>query len=128
MLTNATEEHRIKADLALIPDGEYYVSQNYKNFGKIEAKMRVENGSFIVLKGSICCPSDKEWKPEALRNANIKDNVLQEDAVANSPSTAGWIVFGCANNGWLVWKDKNGNLIDTYRKSNYAVNSDNNGK
>ena len=113
----ATAEHQVKADWGLIPDGEYYFSKTVKGFGKVSAKMRVEDGTFIVLRGSVCCPAKGEWLPEARRNAPIENNILQEDVRTNSPTTAGWIVLGQSNNGWVTWKDKNGNLIDIYRKS-----------
>ena len=113
----ATAEHQVKADWALIPDGEYYLDQTVKGFGKITAKLRVEDGSFVVQKGSICCPTKDGWVPEARKTAPIENNILQADVSTNSPSTAGWIVLGHANNGWHVWKDKNGKAIDTYRKN-----------
>ncbi len=78
--------------------------------------MRVEDGLFIVEKGNICAPTKDEWVPEARKSAIIKNNILQEDVACNSPSTAGWIILGKSNNGWVVWKDENGQPIDTYRQ------------
>ncbi len=116
VFSTAVAEYRVKADWGLLPDGEYYLSQVVKGFGKVDAKMKVEDGTFIVLCGAICAPSQKEWQPEARKTAPIKDNILLADVTVNSPSTAGWVVLGTANNGWIVWKDKNGNSIDIYRK------------
>ena len=113
----ATAEHQIKADWALIPDGEYYLEQTVKGFGKVSAKMRVESGTLVVLKGCKCAPTKPGWTPETRKNAPIKGDVLLDDVVANSPSMAGWIVLGHANNGWMVWKDKDGRPIDLYRKT-----------
>ena len=113
----ATKEHSVKADWARIPDGEYYCSQVIKGFGKVTATMCVEDGTFIVKKGSVCVPPKDGWVPAALKTAPIKDNILQDDVSTNSPSTAGWIVLGHANNGWALWKDKDGNPIDVHRKS-----------
>lgn len=113
----ATAEHQVKADWDRIPDGEYYYSQNIKGYGKVSATMCVEDGTFIVKKGSTCMPAKDGWVPAARKSAPIKDNILQDDVSTNSPSTAGWIVLGHANNGWVVWKDKNGNPIDVYRKN-----------
>jgi hypothetical protein len=112
----ATEEHKIKEDWALIPDGRYYLSQNVKGFGKVTATMIVVDGKLSVEKGSICAPTKDGWVPEARKNAPIKDNVLLETIDTNSPSTAGWIALGHSNNGWAVWKDSNGQPIDIYRK------------
>lgn len=117
IFATATAEHQVKADWARIPDGEYYYSQTVKDFGKVTATMCVEDGAFVVKKGSTCVPPKDGWAPSALKTAPIKDNILQDDVSTNSPSTAGWIVLGHANNGWIMWKDKNGNLIDVYRKN-----------
>ena len=79
--------------------------------------MCVKDGAFIVKKGSVCAPARDEFGPTALNNAQIKNNILQEDISTSSPSTAGWIVSGYKVNGWILWKDKNGNPIDIYRQN-----------
>lgn len=112
----ATKERSVKADWEKIPDGRYHLSESRKGFGKIEATMRVVDGVFIVEKGSICAPTKDGWIPESRKAAIIKDNVLQEDIECNSPSTAGWIAMGVANNGWAIWKNENEEPIDVYRK------------
>ena len=61
-------------------------------------------------------PTKEGWIPEAWLMAVTENGTLKEDAVCKSPSTAGWIVLGHANNGWFVWKNKNGNPIDVYRQ------------
>ena len=115
VFATATAEHQDKADRALIPDGEYYLEKTVKGFGKVTAKMLVSDGNFTVVKGCKCAPVKADWAPEARRSAPIKDDILLEDVSTNSPSTAAWIVLGSANNGWHVWKDKNGNFIDIFR-------------
>lgn len=112
---DATKERMIKANWDTIPDGLYYLSQTQRGFGKITATMLVENGMFIVQKGSICAPAKDGWVPESRKNAPIKDNILQENVVCNSPSTAAWIALGHSVNGWLAWKDDAGQSIDYYR-------------
>ncbi len=114
---HATKERKLKADWARIPDGTYYLQQNKKGFGKIEATMKVEDGVFIVLKGSICASTNEGWVPESRRSAIIEDNILMKDIECNSPSTAGWVILGASNNGWMVWKDKDGKNIDIYRNN-----------
>ena len=54
--------------------------------------------------------------PEVRQKAIIVDDILQEDVSCNAPSTAGWVVLGKANNGWLTWKDKDGKPINKYRE------------
>ena len=110
----ATDEVQIVSDKKnrkLIPEGTYYMHE--KN---ISATMRVLDGKFIVLKGSQCLPCDKDWMPEDRKNAKIEDGVLVEDVECRSPSTAGWVVLGNSNNGWLTWKNKDGKPINIYRK------------
>lgn len=77
----------------------------------------MEDGAFIVEKGSICSPIQKNSKrtPELLKKAVIRDNVLQEDVVCPSPSSAGWIVLNQSNNGWKEWKNSDGKPIGIYR-------------
>ncbi len=116
----AAAERQVKADWALIPDGDYYLSQSVKGFGKIKATMRVESGTMTVLRGCVCVPVKPGWVPDARRTAPIVDGILQDDTPVNSPSTAGWIVLGKANNGWTTWKDKRGNPIDVYRKRDHT--------
>ena len=116
VFTQATAEHQVKSDWGLIPDGEYSLSENRKGFGQLTATMRVEDGAFIVQKGSVCGPARDGWVPEARRTAPIKNNILQADVITNSPSTAAWIILGRPNNGWKHWKDKNGNPVDVYRQ------------
>ena len=112
----ATKDRKVKANWEKIPDGKYHLCETKKGFGKVEATMRVEGGLFIVEKGSTCAPVKDGWIPEVRKSAIIKDNILQEDVECNSPSTAGWIALGTSNNGWIYWKDENGQPVDIYRQ------------
>ena len=117
VFTVATEERKDKDNLALIPDGEYYLEQIVKGFGKATGIMRVAGGVFTVLKGAVCSPTKDGYIPEIRRLAIIRENMLAEDIDTNSPSAAGWVVLGHSNNGWTTWKDKDGNPLDIYRKN-----------
>lgn len=110
------KERKIKQDTGFIPDGEYFLERNVKGFGKTKGRAIVENGRFRVMKGSICAPARKGFASEIRKNARIQNNVLLEDVIADTPSSAGNIVLGRSNNGWAEWKDKNGQPIDIYRK------------
>ena len=112
----ATEERSFREDWEKIPDGQYHMNKTRQGFGKISATMRVEDGMFIVEKGSICAPASDGWMPEARKTAKIKKNILQEDVVCNSPTVAAWVVIGRRANGWKNWKDEDGDTIDVYRK------------
>lgn len=111
----ATKARAVKVDWEKVPDGYYYLNETRKGFGVVTATMKVEDGMFTVLKGSICAPTKSEWMPDARKSALIENDTLLEDVSCNSPSTAGWVVLGNANNGWTVWKNELGDSIDIYR-------------
>ena len=106
-----------------VPDGEYDLKRKIKRSGGkiIHAKMKVSDGKFIVLKGSMICMVEG---PGLLDNVLLKrnnadisaDGILLEDVVFNSPSAAGSFVIAASCNGWLNWKCTDGSLIDKYRK------------
>lgn len=111
----STEELKLNQSTGFVPDGEYILNRNRKGFGRIEGKATVKDGVFTVLKGSICGNTGKGYIASIRRNANIKNNILQEDIECNNPSSAGWVIIGKSNNGWTEWKDLKGNPIDIYR-------------
>lgn len=113
----ATEQRHMRDDWFTVPDGTYHLKQSRKGKGTAVAEMVVEDGAFIVKAGAKSLPvNDGVWTPEPRRTAPIVDGVLQVDVVTKSPSTAGWIVLGCSNNGRNVWKDESGKTLDEYRK------------
>ena len=81
---------------------------------------------FTVLKGSIIAQTavpSFTWKEK--RETLLKDYTankgnkleLESDKTFSSPSTAADFCIGSSNNGWLVWKDKDGLTLDAvYRK------------
>lgn len=81
---------------------------------------------FTVLKGSIIAKSSvpslvwRQKRERMLREYTIdKAGILElESNIAfSSPSTAADFCIGSSNNGWLVWKDKNGQTLDeVYRR------------
>ena len=81
----STEEIKLKTDGGFVPDGEYVLNRNIKGFGKV----------------SVCGNTGKGYIPSIRRNAKIKDNILQEDIVCMNPSSAGSIIIGKSNNGWI---------------------------
>lgn len=111
IVTDEVQKNSDSVNRMKIPNGVYHIADKNLN-----ATMRVESGKFIVTKGSECIPCDKEWMPEVVRTAVIENNVLMEDVVCNSPSTAGWVVLGNNNNGWRTWKTEDGEYIDIFRK------------
>lgn len=113
----ATKEREINTDGGEIPDGEYFYTRKVRGFGEAKGNAIVEDGVFRVLKGATCAPTKKGFVLEVRKSAPIVNNILIDDVICSSPSAAGWVIAGRANNGWKGWKDKSGNPIDIYRKN-----------
>lgn len=112
----ATEELKSREGLELLPDGEYRLNRKIKGFGEVNGRATVKRGVFTLLKGSLCADVTTDVVPAIYDKAIIEDNILQVDLICSSPSAAGFVVIGKANNGWIEWKDASGNKIDIYRK------------
>ena len=91
-----------------------------------DAKGFYHSKGFTVLKGStIVSSSSPSFKWKNKREKMLSEYThsskgkleLSSDTTFNSPSTAADFFIGSSNNGWLVWKDKDGNTLDSvYRK------------
>lgn len=77
---------------------------------------------FTVLKGSILsgsCVSSFRWSEkrdrillEYARKTSDEKFELISDKLFSSPSTAADFCMGSSNNGWIVWKNKEGKTLD----------------
>ena len=123
VFNNATEIIHSK----MIPDGEYFLSRKIKEINQIvKAQMVVENGKFILKKGSNIAPY-KEYKTPswiAVRKDMKLDHngSLLNDVECSSPSMAAALVVGQSANGWTSWKNANNQLINIYRQND--INED----
>ena len=91
-----------------------------------DARGFYSSNGFTVLKGSVIATttvpslkwSDKRYSLVSEYTAIEGDKlVMTSDKTFASPSTAADFCIGSSNNGWLVWKDKDGNTLDSvYRK------------
>lgn len=111
----------------MIPDGEYSLSRTIKEINQtVKAQMTVENGKFILKKGSIIAPYKIYKTPTwiaARKDMRLDNNAnLLEDVECSSPSMAAALVVGQAANGWTSWKNTNNQLIDIYRQND--INED----
>jgi len=112
----------LSGDYTYIPDGKYYLKRKLKRMnGKtITAEMQVNNGRFIVLRGSVVCEIDGPGLMDSVlikrEEAMIDKGVLKEDIILDSPSAAGSFVIGAACNGWMSWKCEDGKPIDIFRE------------
>ncbi|MFP5527926.1 DUF4357 domain-containing protein [Peptococcus simiae] len=116
VFTQAAKEFEARADTALLPEGYYYLERSVRGFGQVKGKALVKDGLFLVLKGSLCAPLEGEVTPAIRQNAKISNHILTEDVICRSPSTAGLLVLGKSNNGWMEWKDEDGFPINQYRQ------------
>lgn len=91
-----------------------------------KAKGFYNSSGFTVMKGSVVAASavpSLHWKEKRANlleeYTTVRDGVLvmDSDKVFSSPSTAADFCIGSSNNGWLVWKDEDGNTLDAvYRR------------
>lgn len=112
-----THEVEIRKEFLSIPDGNYYLEKNVKGFGKTKGIMKVERGIFTVLKGSVCATVGNQKISPFRQKAIIKNNILQEDIICKSPSTAALIILARSANGWAEWKNKNNQPLQYFRQS-----------
>lgn len=86
-----------------------------------DAKGYYDASGFTILRGSVIVGSSVPsftWKEK--RDKLIKEYtsartgalVMESDKTFSSPSTAADFCIGSSNNGWLVWKDKDGNTLE----------------
>lgn len=117
----ATAKRHVKEDWALVPDGTYYLKRKIKRNGNkaIEATMIVKEGKFIIPKGTKLSPTEVGKLADnirSIRHSNlVKDYITQEDVSFMAPSAASDLVIGAPSNGWIYWKNKDGDSIDIYR-------------
>lgn len=116
------EEANEMRGIRSVPNGTYYFKRKIKRWDnrEVTGTMRVENGLFIVLPGSVVCPQEAEGMHYALvldkrASASIKNDVLQEEVTFSTPSAAASFLIGGAVNGWSDWKTDKGEPIDIYR-------------
>lgn len=93
-----------------------YLTHTTKESGKIEATARQTSEGFVILKESMIQTKDFDSLPQKIKDqrskANIVNNILQEDKLFNSPSSAAAFVIGTSANGKEKWKDVNGKTLN----------------
>ena len=104
-----------------IPDSCFYIKRKLKRNGNkpLDAKMRVQDGKYIVLSGSEISMTEAVGVSagvKAIRDSDyVKGGTLQRDVVFDSPSSAASFVIGGSSNGWNDWKTEDGIPIAAYR-------------
>ncbi len=83
----------------------------------VEAFAKQTTEGFVVLKGSKIAPISEDEKYISSGNrkkreeCKIDNNILQDDVLFNSPSSAAEFVTGKSCNGWTSWKTKGGKTL-----------------
>ena len=96
--------------------------KNIYSTPKVEDAMQRASIVPMALQSKTMVPSFnwKEKREKMLQDYTSTENgilVLTSDKTFSSPSTAADFCIGSSNNGWLIWKDKDGNTLDSvYRK------------
>lgn len=89
-----------------------------------DAKATYKDGIMTVLAGSIIAPTPspsfkgKERRSEMIANLTHEENgnrVLSVNKEFTSPSMAAGFVCGNSTNGWIAWKNAQGELLDKLR-------------
>ena len=108
----------------LIPDGRYTFRRKKKSDANkmVKAAAVIQNGSWTLLKGSILGMTENAGVSKKARKIRLdmpidETGKLLEDFCLGecSPSLAGSVVMNASNDGWIEWKNKDGNPVDTYR-------------
>ncbi len=91
-----------------------------------DAKGFYNTSGFTVLKDSVIAQSATpsfswvEEREKIIKEYSVLDNgklIMTSDKTFTSPSTAACFCLGRSSNGWIEWKDKDGNTLDSvYRK------------
>ena len=91
-----------------------------------DAKGFYSSTGFTVIKGSTIARTSAlslkwgEKRQKMVKEYTVEDSgklLLTSDITFTSPSAAADFCIGSSNNGWIVWKDADGNTLDSiYRK------------
>lgn len=108
----------------LIPNGTYYLKSFKKSDNRdVNAKAKIENGKWTILKGSTVGVTEGLGISSIVRakrdssDIDINGKLLEDVELGEcSPSFAGSFVRYTSTDGWVAWKDKDGTPIDIYRK------------
>lgn len=114
VFVNVTHHRKESVNRKNIPDGIYFMSQNKKDSVKYLERcvLKTVNLSLKKEASALLLMAHGPQKPE---NAVVKDHILQEDVICDSPSIAGYMIIGHAVNEWTVWKNKDNKTLEIYR-------------
>lgn len=86
----------------------------------IEASGIISSNGLLVLRGSkissLVDPGISNEVKKLHDTVEIKNNILQEDVLFETPSGAAQFVIGKSANGWTRWRTKEGELLEDFRE------------
>lgn len=113
-----------KEETKLIPNGVYTLDSR-----GVKASMKIDSGLITISKGSqislepINCfekMRNKKIAPhykKLIKSEYINNGVFVKDYYDfHSVSRASCVITASSNDGWKIWKNSNGEIIDIYRK------------
>lgn len=115
------EEATEVVETGALPEGEYLLESKIKHSDFVaKAKLVIKEGKLVILAGASIAPlsdSANNSVRELRGKMKVKDGILSEDFdECKSVSMASSVVVGHNDNGWKKWKNKDGQLINIYRK------------
>lgn len=110
----------------LLPNGTYTFQRKKKSDNKVvKATAVIDCGRWTILKGSVLGIVEDAGVSQKAKTMRISmpidsNGKLLEDTELGecSPSFVGDLIMNQSVNGWMEWKDKDGNPVDIYRKKN----------
>ncbi len=107
----------------------YFKRKSGKSNRVLEAQCEVTDEGFVVLKGSMIEMFDSDSIPESLKekrkefikNGIIKDGILMESQLFNSPTYAAAFIIGGHINGRYYWKDSSGTSLKDLEKRDTVI-------
>ena len=106
---------------------ELFLNRTIKKINfTVEAFAKQTTEGFVVLKGSKIAPNsddDSTISPgnsQKRKDCKIDGNILQEDVLFNSPTSAAQFVTGKSCNGWITWKTKDGKTLHDLEETTAA--------
>lgn len=108
----------------LLPNGTYTFQRKKKSDNKVvKATAVIDYGRWTLLKGSILGIVEDAGVSQKAKTMRMsmpidgKGKLLEDTELGEcSPSFVGDLVMNQSVNGWIEWKDKDGNPVDIYRK------------
>ena len=107
---------------------QLFLNRNIKKINfTVEASAKQTAEGFVVLKGSKIAPiADDDILPGVIKKRNesiVENDILKEDVLFSSPTSAGQFVSGKKCNGWIYWKTADGKTLHDLEETTAAPES-----